>query len=407
MKFFQEYRGLRKENYILVLGRLVTSMGSMVWPMMTLILRVKMKMSPTAIATLIMVAVLASAPLNLIGGKLADHFIRKNIIIICDTISVFGFLFCAFHALDYTALAVFIVAGLLQGMEGPAYSALVADLVSSKDRERAYSLQYLANNIGLIMAPMIGGLLFAEHLPLLFLINAMAIATSTIIIAGGLRNVKNTDDLTGDQYEKPDRSGTIRILRKYPILLLYFLISGMSWAIYSQYTYLMPLDLVSVHGAKGAVLFGTMSSINCIVVVICTPLITRLFSPLHEPSKMILGQICELSGYALFMFGKAELIMSDLAIIVFTWGEIFLTLSGDPYLSRRIPSSHRGRLLGIGALASTFMYAMIQPLVGFLYDTQGSTETWIVLLSLLLVLLMLTLILRRLDQRVYPKFYTS
>ncbi len=134
MKLFQEYRGLKKESYILVLGRLVTSMGSMVWPMMLLILRVKMNMAPSTIAILIMAAGLAAIPMNLIGGKLADHFTRKNIIIVCDTISVAGFLFCAFHALDVTALTVFIIAGLLQGMEGPSYGALVADLSRRPDR---------------------------------------------------------------------------------------------------------------------------------------------------------------------------------------------------------------------------------------------------------------------------------
>ena len=34
----QRYRGLRKEIYVLFYGRVVTSMGAMIWPMMTLIL---------------------------------------------------------------------------------------------------------------------------------------------------------------------------------------------------------------------------------------------------------------------------------------------------------------------------------------------------------------------------------
>lgn len=407
MKLFQEYRGLKKESYILVLGRLVTSMGSMVWPMMLLILRVKMNMAPSTIAILIMAAGLAAIPMNLIGGKLADHFTRKNIIIVCDTISVAGFLFCAFHALDVTALTVFIIAGLLQGMEGPSYGALVADLVSSKDRERAYSLNYLGNNIGLIMAPTIGGLLFAKHLSLLFLINAIAIATSTIIIAIGLRNVKNTDSMQEETYEKPAQGSTLMVLKKQPILFLYLLISGLSFAVYNQYMYLMPLDLAQFHGEQGAFLFGTMSSLNCLVVVVFTPWITRRFAHMHEPSKMILGQLCEFAGFVLFVAGGAKPLPSGLAIVVFTWGEIFLTLSADPYLTRRIPSSHRGRLLGVSVLVTTLLYAMIQPLVGFLYDGVGSFGAWIAVLSLLLLAIGLTLFLRRQDRHAYPEFYRN
>ena len=39
----EQYRGLRKENYVLAFGRLVTGLGSMIWPMMTLILSQKME----------------------------------------------------------------------------------------------------------------------------------------------------------------------------------------------------------------------------------------------------------------------------------------------------------------------------------------------------------------------------
>ena len=41
-RIFQMYRGLRKEVYILCFGRFVTAMGSLVWPMLTLILKSKL-----------------------------------------------------------------------------------------------------------------------------------------------------------------------------------------------------------------------------------------------------------------------------------------------------------------------------------------------------------------------------
>ena len=36
------YRGLKKEIYILCFGRFVTAMGSLIWPMLTLILKSKL-----------------------------------------------------------------------------------------------------------------------------------------------------------------------------------------------------------------------------------------------------------------------------------------------------------------------------------------------------------------------------
>ena len=41
MKLFSQYKGLKKANYILFIGRIVTNMGAMIWPMLTLILNKK------------------------------------------------------------------------------------------------------------------------------------------------------------------------------------------------------------------------------------------------------------------------------------------------------------------------------------------------------------------------------
>ena len=35
---FKQYKGLRKELYVLFFGRVMTNLGSMIWPMLTLIL---------------------------------------------------------------------------------------------------------------------------------------------------------------------------------------------------------------------------------------------------------------------------------------------------------------------------------------------------------------------------------
>ena len=67
-------------------------------------------------------------------------------------------------------------------MENPSYDALVADLSSSNDRERAYSLIYLGLNLGLILAPTIGGMLFENYLNLAFVIDGLTTLSSTILI---------------------------------------------------------------------------------------------------------------------------------------------------------------------------------------------------------------------------------
>ena len=77
-----QYSGLKREIYILFVGKLVTAMGSFVWPMLTFLLTEKLGFNDGTAAMLIATAGLISLPVALLGGKLADRFRRKNIIIL-------------------------------------------------------------------------------------------------------------------------------------------------------------------------------------------------------------------------------------------------------------------------------------------------------------------------------------
>jgi MFS family permease len=404
MKLFNTYRHLSKETYILALGRLVTAMGGMVFPMMTMILKVKMHMAADTIAYLFSGVSLAMIPLTLIGGKMADHFTRRKIIIVCDLISIIGYFYCAFFPLDLKAMAIFITAGLLQSMEGPAYSALVADLTTSKDRERAYSLNYLTLNLGMILSPSIGGMLFENHLPLLFLINGIAIGISTLCIAIGLRHVTNTMQEENSRTVSSDRS-TWSLLKEKPVLLLFMLCLALFWTLYSQNSYLIPLDLSYVYGEDGALLYGTMSSLNCIVVVILTPVLTALLTRLREPAKLLMAEGMCMAGFTVFLFGMHYRIFCYLAVAFYTSGEILSQLSNDPYLTRRIPVTHRGRIIGTGTVVSAVLSALAQAGIGKLYAGSGSFITWCIILICLAVTMGLTVLTIRKDRKSFPGLY--
>ena len=83
-----QYSGLKREIYILFIGKLVTAMGSFVWPMLTFFLTTKLGMSDGTSTMLLATASVLSFPAALLGGKLADRFPRKNIIILFDILTV-------------------------------------------------------------------------------------------------------------------------------------------------------------------------------------------------------------------------------------------------------------------------------------------------------------------------------
>jgi predicted MFS family arabinose efflux permease len=409
MKFnyFSQYRGLRKEIYVLFFGRVVTNLGSMVWPMLTMILSQKMGLDATTISLVTVGSGLLMIPANLLGGRLADKRNKKRIIVIGDSVSILFYLICGLIPLSAATIVMMLLAGIFQSLEGPSYNALIADLSTTKDRDRAYSLQYLGANLGLVLSPTLSGLLFEKYLWLSFLISGFAIACSTVLIALLVRDIRpEPDDSEASVYQaSQEKTPLLQILRHTPILLLFLIATAIYYAAYGQYTFLLPLEMGRVHGETGALIFGTVSSLNCIVVVFFTPLITRLAARLKEPEKLLIGQGLLAVGYLLFLLLMGKIPTYYVAMLLFTWGEIFSTLAEGPYLSRRIPASHRGRLGGFSTVLQFVIQGACELGVGKLYDVAGSAVTWIAVLGLLAASAALTVILALRDRRVFPKLY--
>lgn len=227
-KHFSLYAHLPREIYVLAFGKIMTSMGALIWPMMTLIMSEKLGMNGQTIGLYTMLLSLFMGPFYLLGGKLADKYNKKTIIVTFDLIGNSLYLVCAMLPLSMNTLYLLAIASVFQSMEQPAYDALIADLTPYTDRERAYSLNYLAYNLGLVMAPTIGGLLFNNHLNLSFLINGLADLSSTLLILFFIHNLKavRQEGRPENVYEQGQSSSIFQVLRQRKLFFLLFLIMG-------------------------------------------------------------------------------------------------------------------------------------------------------------------------------------
>lgn len=408
MTVFNQYRGLRREIYILSFGRMVTNLGSMIWPVMTMILSQKIGLSAAEISYFFVGSSLIMLPANLIGGKLADRLNKKWMIVVCDCVSIICFYISAAIPLGMGTIFLFVFGGIFQSVEYPSYDALFADLSTTKDRERAYSLSYLGANLGLVLSPTIAGLLFKNYLWLSFLISGTSIALSTVLIAVLIKDISPVEDTSEEAVyqEKKEGASVFAILKENPLLLLYLLCGTLYSAAYGQSNFIMPLDMAAVHGDTGSVIFGTVMSLNCITVVIFTPLITKLFARMRDTGKMLMGRLLVFAGYLTFLLLLGFIPGYYLAMLIFTWGEIFDVLSSGPYVSTRVPASHRGRINGFMSVVYTAVTGGLDLVIGQLYDRAGSAWTWALILSVTLASAAVTIVLRARDKKVYPKLYT-
>lgn len=402
-----QYKGLRRENYILCFGGLVTAMGSMIQPMLTLILSQKMGMGGEQVAWVMAVAGMLMLPANLLGGKMADCFNKKMNIICLDMVSVVCYIICAIIPLSVKSLVLIFTSSVCQNMENSSYSALTADITFIKDRERAFSLHYLAVNVGYVVSPALAGFLLQNYLWLAFLISGVAIGCSTVLIFFLVRDITPVEDTGSKAVYQADRKGESlrRVLMENKLIILYILVIGGYYATYQMYVYLMPLDLARLHGENGPVIFGSITSVNGIIVVLFTPLITRVFSWVPEPVKTLIGQALILAGFAVFWLFQGQIPLYYAAMIFFTWGEIFSVLSERPYLTNRMPASHRGRINGLTDVLKAAITGGYQMMIGFIYQTGASGAAWRTVLTVGLVIVLLCVILAVKDRKTYRNLY--
>ena len=407
MNILSQYKGLRKENYVLCFGRMVTAMGSLVWPMLTMILNQKMGMRADHIAWIIAVVGALSMPVNLIGGRIADSFDKKMNIIYLDMVSVTCYIICASIPLSAISIVLMFIASACQNMEQPSYSAIIADISFLKDRERAYSLQYLGGNLGFVLSPMLAGFLFQNYLWLAFLISAASIGSSSLLIFFLVKDITPVKDTVQNAKYQTERrgEGLWTVIKKNKIILLYILAVSGYYAGYQIYNYMMPLDLARVHGGSGAVIFGSISSVNCIVVVIFTPVLTKMFQKITETGKTILGQALLLTGFTIFRLFQGQIPFYYLAMVILTWGEIFIVLAEGPYLANRMPASHRGRIHGLAVVIRTAIASGYQFLAGFIYQTVSSSAAWTAVMAIGGFFLLLCILLAIKDRKAFKTLY--
>ena len=104
---------------------------------------------------------------SLIGGVIADRFERRHLLMGsqwvqmgCATLLT---LLVGFHAIRvWHMLACSFVAGFAQAFGGPAYQALIPNLVEKEDVPNAISLMSIQFNAAVLVGPALGGLAFAK-----------------------------------------------------------------------------------------------------------------------------------------------------------------------------------------------------------------------------------------------------
>jgi len=380
------YRGLPRGIYALSIARAVNSLGSFVFPFSTILFTAKLGMSNERAGLFLLVASVGEIAGMLLGGRLADWFPRKAVYVLFASASAALLLPCA---LGQSAMIpwLLVASRACGGAAEPANAAMVVDLTTPKTRPSAYALVYLGINVGFAIGPTIGGLLYAEHLALVFIgdaITTLAAMLIVIVMVRGTRpeqasaSVPPLDPARVD--EQPDTAGIFSALAKRPRLVAFAVVSIAYSFVYGQHVFALPIQVDTIFGERGPAVYGMLMSANAVAVLALTAPATAFARRATPLSSIAVAGLFYAVG-----FGMIGAIVWLPAFVVSTalWtvGEILQSTQQGVYLANHTPASHRGRFNAILPLVMRSGYAFGPWVAGRYIDALGVRALWPVLFA--------------------------
>lgn len=399
---FEPYKGLKKEVYIIALARMVNAVGAFIFPLMTLILTDKIGLSTARSGEILFIFSILYLPASLIGGKLTDLMGRMKIIIIMDLMAISLYFLCAFMPVGMITVYLILGAAVCLFMADPAHTALISDYTTTETRESAFSLAYMGWNLGFAVGPMIAGFLYKRFFIWIFIGDALTALMSLTLLILFVKEVyhgkdkEHLEQLTG--HEKIHNGGSLQVLMERPILLILPLLTMTFQFSYSQWGFIMPMQVNALYGPE---LYGLLASFNGLVVILCTPLLTKYMTPFKHVTKIVGGGLLYVLG-----FGMLGIIHTQLAffisVLIFTLGEIVLAISFYPFMMNFAPANHRGRISAvvnnISGMGSTFGPLVMGKFLLFYSMSSGwLLAAGVSAIGALLIILVQTLYLRNLN----------
>ena len=115
---------------------------------------------------------------------------------------------------------------------------------------------------------------------------------------------------------------------------------------FSQLAFTLPIHVVQLFPENGPKYYGTMEGLNGVLILILTPIMTRLTIKSRPTKAIAMGGILYTLTFALLIF-VGPLSMFYLAILVMTFGETMITVNNNAFISGMTPPPYRGRVSGI------------------------------------------------------------
>jgi len=380
MNSFKAFFKLPRTIYILFSARIINSIGSFVYPLLTILLTAKLGFSSEATGRIITVAISVGGIGMLLGGRLADRIGRKKILVLSSLLGAGAFIICALMGTSRNIVYIIIAGNFFSIAQWPTVNAMVTDTTTKETRQSAFSLLYLGTNIGMAIGPLMAGFLINSHLKLFFLLDAVTTIASLIpvliFVKDTLPSKEAIESIGENDTERAEKGSVFRALLKRPILVIFTLVSVIYSLIYAQYTFGLPLFVNDIFGnANGPKIYGSLMSVNAVQVILLTLFIIGFTKRIKPIINISIAGLLFAFGFGMLYFSK-YLYLFVISTIIWTLGEIILTVNSSVFIANNSPITHRGRFNAVISFIQESGYALAPLLTGILIADLGIKNIW-------------------------------
>lgn len=365
---------LPRQVWILALGRLLSEIGSGFTIFYAPIFFVQqVGLSATSVGLALGSASISGVAGRLISGSYADRWGRKPVLLLSTLVGAIAcFIFASTQ--DFPTLVIgCLVQGLGLGLYWPANEAIVADLTTGEERRIAYAFTRLADNIGMGVGIIAGGLLISSTggYRWLFIIDGISFwvffLTIIFAIAETLPQGKEPTKLVG---------GYITALGDRR-LLVYVMVNIILTVYISQTQTTLPLyfsNFVAQANARGfnPQVISTLFAWHLLMTVACQiPILKFLHRFSHARSLMISGGFWALGFACITLTGTVvsyQLLWASLGLGLFALAIVAYTPTASALIADLAPATLRGVYTSINSLCWAVGYAVGPPLGGWALD---------------------------------------
>jgi len=375
------YKGLPRSIYVLFFARIVNSIGSFVYPFLTMFLTQKLGLSSGEAGMYILFSGISFVPGSFLGGKLSDVLGRKKVMVLGQFLSGLFFIPCAFLGESLLIPWLIIAADFFIGMTHPANQAMATDLSTPETRKATFSLLYLGHNIGFAVGPLIAGFLFNRYIALIFLGDAATTFLSVLLVLFLVTESKPSEEkiqegFTDTGTEKSEKGNLFKALLTRPVLIVFVLIVTLLNFVYAQMTFSLPLQMVDLFEDRGPALYGTIMTFNALVVIFFTTLIIALLKKVRPVLNVMLAGLLYAVGFGMIFYLRTMLLFY-VSVFIWTIGEIIGATNSDVYIANHTPISHRGRFNSILPVLTGVGFITGPALMGKFIEAYSISEVWI------------------------------